>query len=79
MQPIADCNLRVFLDTDPLPPTSLSLLRTFFGCLASALRYLHENQVRHKDIKPEVSVVSSLSVCGCIMTSTCVEYTGEGT
>ena len=27
-------------------------LRTFFGCLARALEYLHEQNVRHKDIKP---------------------------
>jgi serine/threonine protein kinase len=27
-------------------------LRTFFGCLATALEYLHEQKVRHKDIKP---------------------------
>ncbi|KAK3902442.1 ankyrin repeat-containing domain protein [Staphylotrichum tortipilum] len=29
------------------------LLRTFFGCLASALNYLHSSQIRHKDIKPQ--------------------------
>jgi serine/threonine protein kinase len=29
-----------------------SLLRGYFGCLASALRYLHERQIRHRDIKP---------------------------
>ncbi|KAF2801441.1 kinase-like protein [Mytilinidion resinicola] len=27
-------------------------IRTFFGCLASALEFLHEQKVRHKDIKP---------------------------
>jgi serine/threonine protein kinase len=29
-----------------------SLLRGYFGCLASALRYLHDRQIRHRDIKP---------------------------
>lgn len=28
------------------------LERKWFGCLASALQYLHENRVRHQDIKP---------------------------
>ncbi|EPS38648.1 hypothetical protein H072_7646 [Dactylellina haptotyla CBS 200.50] len=30
-----------------------ALLRTYFGCLASALGYLHTSQIRHKDIKPQ--------------------------
>jgi serine/threonine protein kinase len=27
-------------------------LRTFFGCLATALEFLHEQKIRHRDIKP---------------------------
>jgi serine/threonine protein kinase len=30
-----------------------SNLRTFFGCLVSALAYLHNQNIRHKDIKPQ--------------------------
>lgn len=31
----------------------LSTLRTYFGCLAAAVAYLHDKCVRHKDIKPK--------------------------
>ncbi|KAJ9662256.1 hypothetical protein H2201_006187 [Coniosporium apollinis] len=52
MAPVADCNLKQYLDAG-LRKERRSLLRTFFGCLSSAVRYLHENKVRHKDIKPQ--------------------------
>jgi serine/threonine protein kinase len=28
-------------------------VRTYFGCLAAALAYLHEGPIRHKDLKPQ--------------------------
>lgn len=49
MLPIADCNLERYLQD----AVELSLLQTFFGCLATALSFLHRNSVRHKDIKPQ--------------------------
>ncbi|EFQ89142.1 hypothetical protein PTT_14683 [Pyrenophora teres f. teres 0-1] len=52
MLPVADVNLQTFLDNTHLNERSRSLLRPFFGCLASALSYLHDNRIRHKDIKP---------------------------
>ena len=52
MFPVADYNLKDFLARESLPPGELSFLRTFYGCLAAALCYLHENRIRHKDIKP---------------------------
>lgn len=62
MSPVADCNLREFLDASPLSVENLSLLRTFFGCLTAALCYLHENRIRHKDIKPQNVLVKGHQV-----------------
>ncbi|KAH6629837.1 hypothetical protein C7974DRAFT_395322 [Boeremia exigua] len=50
--PVADCNLHEYL-TGNLDVGARSFLRTFFGCLATALGYLHDNRIRHKDIKPQ--------------------------
>lgn len=50
MVPVADCDLEVYLEnmrTDRQPT-----LRSFFGCLASALTYLHREQIHHNDLKP---------------------------
>jgi tetratricopeptide (TPR) repeat protein len=50
MFPVADMDLSTYLaraDT-----TRHGELRTFFGCLARALEFLHEQSIRHKDIKP---------------------------
>jgi serine/threonine protein kinase len=49
MSPVADCNLKEYLWGN----FESSLVRAFFGCLAVAVRFLHENLVRHKDIKPQ--------------------------
>jgi serine/threonine protein kinase len=62
MSPVADYNLKEFLDLDPLLPESRSFLWTFFGCLTAALMYLHENRIRHKDIKPQVSILHAVTL-----------------
>jgi serine/threonine protein kinase len=54
MSPIAEGNLKQYLN-GPFEP---SLVRTFFGCLTTAIRFLHESRVRHKDIKPENVLVN---------------------
>ena len=57
MSPVADMDLSDYLacaDT-----TRYRELRTFFGCLARALGFLHEQNIRHKDVKP-----SNISVHG---------------
>lgn len=51
MSPIAEQDLAAYLQqaTPIMHPT----IRTFFGCLARALSFLHENKIRHRDIKPQ--------------------------
>lgn len=56
MLPVADCDLRVFLDercvADDYPYDVLRMLDPWFGCLISALAYAHMEMVKHEDIKP---------------------------
>lgn len=62
MTPVADCNLGEFLQQSCVVQESHPTLRTFFGCLATALHYLHENEVRHRDIKPQNILVLKANV-----------------
>jgi serine/threonine protein kinase len=62
MSPVADCDLKEFLARAPLPDEQQSFLRTFFGCLTSALYFLHTNRIRHKDIKPQNVLVKAHQV-----------------
>lgn len=50
--PVADCTLADILDRQDAQSQKWSL-RAYFGCLASALGFLHDNNIRHKDIKPQ--------------------------
>ncbi|KAF2463748.1 kinase-like protein [Lindgomyces ingoldianus] len=52
MDTIGDCDLEAFLEVE-LDQDRSSLIRTFFGCLASGLIAIHEAKIRHKDIKPK--------------------------
>ncbi|KAI1452816.1 kinase-like domain-containing protein [Annulohypoxylon moriforme] len=51
MSPVAEMNLATYLKG--ADQSKKSELRTFFGCLCTAVQFLHEEGVRHKDIKPE--------------------------
>jgi serine/threonine protein kinase len=62
MSPIADMNLKEFLNISPFSNFHQSTLRTFFGCISSGVLYLHRNQIRHKDIKPENILVKGENV-----------------
>jgi tetratricopeptide (TPR) repeat protein len=56
MSPVAEMDLATYLthaDASKYPE-----LRTFFGCLARALEFLHQQNVRHKDIKPHNILVN---------------------
>ncbi|KAH0536570.1 hypothetical protein FGG08_006578, partial [Glutinoglossum americanum] len=55
MLPVADGDLDWFYEKcadENFPAELLSLLRVWFACLSDALAYIHDQNVRHKDIKP---------------------------
>jgi serine/threonine protein kinase len=60
MSPIADCDLEAYLKQFVSSEQS-SLLQTSFGCLTAAVSYLHQNRIRHKDIKPKVAIFHLLT------------------
>lgn len=56
MLPVADFDLRVFLDEKCVgagfPRENMRMIDPWFGCLVSALAYAHAEKVKHEDIKP---------------------------
>lgn len=62
MDPVADMNLATYLSATTELEHRKHCLRRFFGCLASAINYLHSQKVRHKDIKPENILVKDRTV-----------------
>lgn len=59
MSPVGDCNLLEYYSIAINDSDKRSLLRSFFGCLANALQYLHHIKIRHRDIKPQNILVRS--------------------
>lgn len=62
MSPVADRDLASYLKIAATDNHKLSSLRTFFGCMAAALAYLHKMHIRHKDIKPSNVLVHGANV-----------------
>jgi TolA-binding protein len=60
MSPIAQMDLHGYLARTN--SSNYNELRTFFGCLATALEFLHTQNVRHKDIKPQNILVDGGNV-----------------
>ncbi|KAH8696867.1 kinase-like domain-containing protein, partial [Phaeosphaeriaceae sp. PMI808] len=58
MIPVAECNLFDYYELAHNSPDKVSLLRSFLGCLASGLQYIHSIKIRHRDIKPQNILVS---------------------
>jgi serine/threonine protein kinase len=52
MEPVADTDLRHYLANATGLKKERSTLCKMFGCLSSAVAYLHLNKCRHKDLKP---------------------------
>jgi serine/threonine protein kinase len=60
LSPVADMDLRRYLKHVGL--SKFQELRTFFGCLARGLEFMHAQRIRHKDIKPSNILVHRGSV-----------------
>jgi hypothetical protein len=63
MTPVADMDLDAYLSSTQIDPTDRqNCLRRFYGCVATAVEYLHLNHIRHKDIKPKNALVKDRQI-----------------
>ncbi|KAH7346974.1 kinase-like domain-containing protein [Pyrenochaeta sp. MPI-SDFR-AT-0127] len=61
MTPVAECDLRIFLDREQATQHQ-NFLRQAYGCLITAVHYLHQNRIRHKDLKPQNILIKDSNV-----------------
>lgn len=59
--PVAECNLERYYTMALADRDKLSILQSFFGCLAGTLDFLHSQKVAHQDIKPQNILVKDNS------------------
>ncbi|KAH5004278.1 hypothetical protein HBI74_229090 [Parastagonospora nodorum] len=76
ISPVAKCDLLKFMEEVAPTPGFLRLLRTFPGCLVTALEYLHHEGIRHKDIKPSNILVNG---CNVLFTDFGISRDGDNT
>ncbi|KAH3958090.1 hypothetical protein HBI81_215510 [Parastagonospora nodorum] len=76
ISPVAKCDLLKFMEEVAPTPDFLRLLRTFPGCLVTALEYLHHEGIRHKDIKPSNILVNG---CNVLFTDFGISRDGDNT
>jgi hypothetical protein len=62
IMPSVEGTLQQILEKGPTTDVAARILQMSFGCLASALSYLHQGRVRHRDIKPANILVSNSRV-----------------
>lgn len=62
MMPVADADLEGYLASTENQYARKQCLRAFFGCLTTALGYLHRNKMCHEDIKPRNVLVKGAKV-----------------
>lgn len=63
MTPVADMNLDEYLkEASKDENLKRRRLRSFSGCLATALAYLHQQNIRHNDIKPQNILVANSDI-----------------